>query len=333
MRIAVAVSTFVPKAHTPFQWDAQLTLDEVLRRQEVLRHSMPRRGVELHWHDAEVSALEGALARGGREVADVIEAAWRDGAAFDAWTEEFDYARWQRAFEAAGVDPLALAAGRDIGAALPWDHISSGVSRAFLAADRRRADAGEDAFRTEQCGSPDQLEEVIGRLGIYDFDAGDIQNDEFRFADNDFGEQPFHDFRGPPGVDCSDYRQRQDVVPELEDRGGKLVNRERLTLDQIHLRPQVLDRVVEELAQVGQQFIGRAQHVVAHLHVQIALPHFSESLETLGDDQGDIHGALMKILFQLLGLSESKLVLLQFSFQCRNIHFCVSVSSHIEHLP
>ncbi len=142
LRVAVSVSTFVPKAHTPFQWDAQLTLPEVLRRQKVLRDAMPRKGVELSWHDAEVSFLEGALARGGREVADVIEAAWRRGAVFDAWTEEFSPRRWLEAFAEAGVDPEALAAGRDRDAALPWAHISAGVSTAFLKLERERAEAG-----------------------------------------------------------------------------------------------------------------------------------------------------------------------------------------------
>ena len=104
LRVAVSVSTFVPKAHTPFQWEAQISLEEVRRRQGVLRDSMPRKGVELHWHDAEVSFLEGVMARGGREVADAIEAAWRSGARFDAWTEQFSLARWLEAFDSTRVD-------------------------------------------------------------------------------------------------------------------------------------------------------------------------------------------------------------------------------------
>jgi radical SAM superfamily enzyme YgiQ (UPF0313 family) len=149
LRIAVSVSTFVPKAHTPFQWEPQLTLEQVRARQQVLRETMPRKGVELHWHDPEVSFVEGALARGGRELAPVIEAAWRSGGGFDAWTERFDLARWLEAFDAAGVDPVALASGeRDVGAPMPWSHISSGVSESFLALERERAFAGE---RTADC--------------------------------------------------------------------------------------------------------------------------------------------------------------------------------------
>jgi radical SAM family uncharacterized protein len=140
LRIAVSVSTFVPKSHTPFQWEPQLTLEEVRHRQQVLRESMPRKGVELHWHDAEVSFVEGALARGGRELADVIEHAWRAGGGFDAWTERFRLSTWREAFEAAGADPVALAStARIVGSPLPWSHISSGVDESYLADERERA--------------------------------------------------------------------------------------------------------------------------------------------------------------------------------------------------
>jgi radical SAM family uncharacterized protein len=143
MRIAVSVSTFVPKAHTPFQWEPQLTLEGVRHRQQVLRDSMPHKGVELHWHDAEVSFVEGALARGGRELSAVIEHAWRAGGGFDAWTERFHLSTWLDAFLASGVDPVALASSaRVLGAPLPWSHISSGVDEAYLADERERALAG-----------------------------------------------------------------------------------------------------------------------------------------------------------------------------------------------
>jgi radical SAM family uncharacterized protein len=144
LRVGVSVSTFVPKAHTPFQWEAQIPLEEVRRRQSVLRESMPRKGVELHWHDADVSFLEGAMARGGREIADVIEAAWRSGTTFDAWTERFSLSRWLSAFEVAGVDPSEIAnRERDAEEPLPWDHVSSGVSKRYLLRERSRAFEGD----------------------------------------------------------------------------------------------------------------------------------------------------------------------------------------------
>jgi radical SAM superfamily enzyme YgiQ (UPF0313 family) len=143
VRIGVSVSTFVPKAHTPFQWEGQVPSDEILRRQEVLRSAMPRKGVDLSWHDAEVSFLEGVIARGGREVADAIERAWRGGARFDAWSEQFDLSLWREAFAAVDLDAQAIASRtyeRD--EQLPWGHISSGVSDSYLWLERERAIAG-----------------------------------------------------------------------------------------------------------------------------------------------------------------------------------------------
>lgn len=144
LRIAVSVSTFVPKAHTPFQWEGQIPLEEVRRRQALLRAATPQRGVELAWHDAETSFLEAVLARGDRSVADAIEAAWRAGASFDAWSERFGLARWLEAFAAAGIDPVARATEPfEEDAPLPWAHIDSGLAPAFLTVERQRAYAGQ----------------------------------------------------------------------------------------------------------------------------------------------------------------------------------------------
>jgi len=143
VRVAVSVSTLVPKADTPFQWEGQIPLQEVWRRQSVLRDSMPRKGIDLSWHDAEVSQLEGAMARGGREVADAIEIAWRDGARFDAWTERFSLARWTAAFEKAGLDlPTSAARSFERDDVLPWSHISAGVSSAYLWKEYERSLTG-----------------------------------------------------------------------------------------------------------------------------------------------------------------------------------------------
>ena len=144
LKVAVSVSTFVPKAQTPFQWEPQITFDEIRRRQTVLRESMPRKGVDLHWHDAEISFLEGVMARGGREVADVIEAAWRDDAVFDAWTEQFRLQRWLDAFAETGVGAESIASReRAQDEALPWAHISAGVASGYLWRERERALAGK----------------------------------------------------------------------------------------------------------------------------------------------------------------------------------------------
>lgn len=143
VRVGVSISTFVPKVSTPFQWESQVDLDEVVRRQSVVREHMPRKGVELSWHDAKTSFLEGLIARGGREVADVIEAAWRRGARFDAWTEQFSFERWLEAIAETGVDPYQIAGRqRSTDEPLPWEHISAGLSKRYLVRERERALAG-----------------------------------------------------------------------------------------------------------------------------------------------------------------------------------------------
>lgn len=140
VRVGVSVSTLVPKADTPFQWEGQIPIEQVWHKQAILKGSMPRKGIDLSWHDAEVSLLEGAMARGGREVADAIEGAWRGGARFDAWTERFALGRWTTAFTDAGLD-LAATASRTFGRndELPWSHISAGVSSAYLWKEYERA--------------------------------------------------------------------------------------------------------------------------------------------------------------------------------------------------
>ncbi|MDY0341173.1 MAG: TIGR03960 family B12-binding radical SAM protein [Coriobacteriia bacterium] len=149
LRVAVSVATFVPKAHTPFQWDGQTPIDEVRRRQRILRDSVPHRGVELSWHDPSSSLLEAALARGGREMADGIEAAWRVGARFDAWTEQFSLTRWLEAFASVGLDMTAAASTAYVqGEPLPWSHIDSGLAEKFLRLERARADS---AITTPDC--------------------------------------------------------------------------------------------------------------------------------------------------------------------------------------
>jgi radical SAM family uncharacterized protein len=143
VRIAVSVSTFVPKAHTPFQWGGLESLAEIERRQGILREAMPRKGIDLSWHDAEVSYIEAILARGDRSLASVVERVWREGGRFDAWTERFDLERWRRALAEEGLDPDELAArSYDEDDPLPWDHLSSGVSSAYLWRERERALAG-----------------------------------------------------------------------------------------------------------------------------------------------------------------------------------------------
>jgi radical SAM family uncharacterized protein/radical SAM-linked protein len=138
----VSISPFVPRPHTPFQWERQDSAEETHRKERMLRGELRMKGVKLSTRDPMVSVLEGVLTRGDRRHADVIEAAWRMGARFDGWTESFDASLWTRAFEEAGVSPDEGLSERDIDAPLPWDHISGGVTKSFLLEERRRAYEG-----------------------------------------------------------------------------------------------------------------------------------------------------------------------------------------------
>ncbi|MDW7651149.1 MAG: TIGR03960 family B12-binding radical SAM protein [Bacillota bacterium] len=143
-RVTVSASVFVPKAHTPFQWTGQISKDEILRRQQLLRDAMRGKGVQFQWHGAETSLLEAALARGGRNLVPVIEHAARLGCKLDGWDEYFSFEKWQQAFTAAGLDLAALAAADFAeGDPLPWDHLDAGVAKRFLLREYKNALAGK----------------------------------------------------------------------------------------------------------------------------------------------------------------------------------------------
>ena len=138
--ITVSTAWFVPKPHTAFQWEPQITMEEYQRRVKLLRDHMRGRSIRYNWHDSQTSFLEAVFARGDRKVADVIETAWRQGAKFDAWSEYFDFDRWLSAFSDCGVDPAFYAnRTRDKEELLPWDVTSVGVTKQFLWRERERA--------------------------------------------------------------------------------------------------------------------------------------------------------------------------------------------------
>lgn len=143
VRVSVGVSTFVPKAQTPFQWCPQIDREEVSRRQKLLMDELRMKNVTYSLHDASTSFLEAALARGNRRLSAVIERAWRNGCNLDGWSECFRFDEWMRAFEACGIDP-AFYANREMGEdeVLPWDHISSGVTKQYLRAEYECARQG-----------------------------------------------------------------------------------------------------------------------------------------------------------------------------------------------
>ena len=137
VRIAVSTSCFVPKPHTPFQWEAQITRDEYIRRVKLLRDSLKTKAITYSWHSPEQGYVEAALARGDRHMGAVIEAAWRFGARLDAWSDLFSFDMWLDAFELCGVsaDFHALRE-RERGEILPWSLVSAGLTDQFLWGER-----------------------------------------------------------------------------------------------------------------------------------------------------------------------------------------------------
>lgn len=137
----VGISTFVPKPHTPFQWQGQATIEEIERKLSFIKEGIKRlRGVELKWHDPRQSFWEAVLARGDRRLGKVVLKSWLYGARMDGWTELFRDDLWQRAAVEEGVDPEFFARREiPLNEILPWDHISCGVSKEFLLKERERA--------------------------------------------------------------------------------------------------------------------------------------------------------------------------------------------------
>mgnify|MGYP004517897019 CR=1 FL=1 len=140
VRITVSTSYFVPKPHTAFQWEPQITREEYDRRVKLLRDSMNTKTVTYNWHDGDTSFLEAVLARGDRRLGRALECAWRKGAKLDAWEEYYSLERWQEALAECGLDPAFYAyRTREKDELMPWSVISSGVTEAYLWHEREQA--------------------------------------------------------------------------------------------------------------------------------------------------------------------------------------------------
>ncbi len=140
VKITVSTACFVPKPHTPFQWEAQNSREEFERKQQLLKDAMKSRAISYSWHSPDVSYIEAVLARGDRRVSKVLFEVWKLGGKLDAWEEFFSMERWMQAFENAGVDPDFYACReRSADEVLPWDHISVGVDKRYLLKEREAA--------------------------------------------------------------------------------------------------------------------------------------------------------------------------------------------------
>ena len=144
VKVTVSVSCFVPKPFTPFQRVGQISVEEFERRQKLLKNLIHDKAITYNYHNAKLSALEGAIARGDRRLCKVIETAWRNGAKFDGWSDLFKYEIWAAAFESCNVDMKYFnERERGIYEPLAWTHTSPGVSEHFLQNEWERALSGQ----------------------------------------------------------------------------------------------------------------------------------------------------------------------------------------------
>ena len=142
--VNISVSCFIPKPFTPFQWEKQASLEELARKQALLRSAINDKRIRYSYHDAKASVVEAVFARGDRKVAKAIALAVEEGAMLDAWDEFFDYDRWMDVFARTGVDvDFYTTRGYATDEILPWDVIDCGVTKAYLLRERERAYEGK----------------------------------------------------------------------------------------------------------------------------------------------------------------------------------------------
>ena len=142
VNVSISVSSFVPKPFTPFQYEPQDTLDEIRRKQMLLKDNVSSKKISLSYHDSSTSFLEGVLARGDRRLCNVIEKAWKSGCKFDSWSECFLVNNWLEAFKTEELDPGFYAnRKREYGEVLPWSHLDYSVSEEFLINENKLAHA------------------------------------------------------------------------------------------------------------------------------------------------------------------------------------------------
>ncbi len=156
--VSAGVSSFVPKPCTPFQWAPMDTKEELKRKQQLLLESCTTKKITFRFHDTELTFLEGVFARGDRRLCDVILAAYNNGCTFDSWDDKINLEGWAKAFEECGIDTAFYTSrARSYDEILPWDHINSGITKAFLINEYEKAKKAETTRNCRQqcagCGS------------------------------------------------------------------------------------------------------------------------------------------------------------------------------------
>ncbi|MEN6348562.1 MAG: TIGR03960 family B12-binding radical SAM protein [Syntrophomonas sp.] len=154
VEIRASLACFVPKAHTPFQWRPQDSIEE-LRNKKDFMLKWKRKRIKLSFHDSHTSYLEGVIARGDRRLAEPIFKAWQKGCKFDGWSEYFHFDRWLEALKEADIDPGFYTRARSADEKLPWDFIDTGVSKAYLWEENEKALLAETTIDCRQEGCND----------------------------------------------------------------------------------------------------------------------------------------------------------------------------------
>ena len=162
-QVTISLSTFVPKPHTPFQWERQISLEETYERQDFIRKRIKNRNLSVKWHDAPMSFLEGIFSRGDETLGGLLEKAFRKGCRFDGWSEILRFDLWQEAIAETGINPEDFMREREIEEKLPWDNIDCGVSRDFLLNEKQKS--------AQQTATGDCRFEDCQNCGVCDFSA------------------------------------------------------------------------------------------------------------------------------------------------------------------
>lgn len=148
IRINVSISTFIPKASTPFQWEPMVDKDKLQEKIRFLRSHLNKKGINFSWNEEDLSLLESIFSRGDRRLSDVLISVWEKGARFDSWGDFLDFERWLKAFRENNIDPDFYLRRRDLDEILPWDHINMGLNPKFLEKEYKKA---LNSYPTSDC--------------------------------------------------------------------------------------------------------------------------------------------------------------------------------------
>jgi len=168
IEVQVSVSTFIPKPFTPFQWVSMPSKEKIIAKQDYLRKHLRAKGLKFSWNDPDLSLLEGVIARGGRNIGDVIETAWQNGAKFDSWNDHFDPDIWYDAIKENEFELANLIGKINLDSDLPWSHINTGVKKEFLKKEYKKSFSEEitEDCREESCTQCDVCHDLGVKLDL-----------------------------------------------------------------------------------------------------------------------------------------------------------------------